>query len=71
MQAKDLEVGTVLEALRKTRQPWGLSMLRDIQNALSNVPEKVILAKLKSLKRRGIINGCACGCRGDFSIKGE
>mgnify|MGYP001557831307 FL=1 len=31
-------------------------------------PEKVMLAKCASLIRRGLIDGCACGCRGDFRI---
>lgn len=31
-------------------------------------PEKVVLAKAKTLVRRGIIDGCCCGCRGDFFL---
>ncbi len=31
-------------------------------------PEKVMLAKCASLIRRGLMDGCACGCRGDFVI---
>ena len=31
-------------------------------------PEKVVRAKARKLIRRGIIDGCACGCRGDFSV---
>ena len=30
------------------------------------MPCKVVLAKAKSLIRRGLIDGCACGCRGDW-----
>lgn len=32
------------------------------------VPEKLGLAKMKQLIRRGLVNGCGCGCRGDFEI---
>jgi hypothetical protein len=32
------------------------------------VPPKLLLAKAKRLDRRGLISGCACGCRGDFEI---
>lgn len=32
------------------------------------VPPKLILAKARILMKRGIIEGCACGCRGDFSV---
>jgi hypothetical protein len=33
------------------------------------VPEKVVRAKAKRLIKRGLIDGCACGCRGDFRIR--
>ena len=29
-------------------------------------PENVVRAKARRLIRRGLITGCACGCRGDF-----
>jgi hypothetical protein len=32
-----------------------------------DMPWKVVLAKAKSLIRRGLVDGCACGCRGDFT----
>jgi hypothetical protein len=31
-------------------------------------PEKVLRAKLSSLTRKGYIDGCNCGCRGDFVL---
>lgn len=34
----------------------------------SGTPEKVALAKMHALIRRGLVDGCACGCRGDFTI---
>jgi hypothetical protein len=33
-----------------------------------NTPEKLALAKMRSLIRRGLVDGCPCGCRGDFEI---
>lgn len=33
---------------------------------LPEYPEKVIVAKLVKLKRRGLADGCDCGCRGDW-----
>ncbi len=39
----------------------------------SGTPEKIVIAKLSSLCRRGLIDGCTCGCKGAFEItrKGE
>jgi len=31
-------------------------------------PPKLALAKMATLIRRGLVNGCTCGCRGDFEI---
>jgi hypothetical protein len=33
-----------------------------------NMPWKVVLAKAKRLMRRRLIDGCPCGCRGDFEV---
>lgn len=30
---------------------------------------KVANAKLRKMKRRGLVDGCACGCRGDWTIR--
>lgn len=31
-------------------------------------PEKLALAKMRQMIRRGVVDGCPCGCRGDFVI---
>ncbi len=31
-------------------------------------PEKVCRAKFKQLYRRGLVEGCSCGCRGDWVL---
>jgi hypothetical protein len=31
-------------------------------------PAKLQLAKMKQLIKRGLADGCTCGCRGDFEI---
>ena len=33
------------------------------------LPQKLVLAKARKLIRRGLLNGCACGCRGDLERK--
>lgn len=32
------------------------------------VPDRLVLAKMEGLIRRGLVQGCTCGCRGDFEI---
>ena len=38
-----------------------------------DMPAKVILAKFRQLHKRGLLDGCPCGCRGDieFTEAGE
>lgn len=40
----------------------------DMAERLPGVPEKVVLAKARRLIQRGLMDGCFCGCRGDFEI---
>jgi hypothetical protein len=40
----------------------------DLREWYPDVPYKVVLAKVRSLKRRGLLDGCTCGCRGDFEM---
>lgn len=61
----------MLAALAKTRGMHGVprwSSLWDVQDALPDVPPKVVLAKLRSMIKRKLLNGCTCGCRGDFEL---
>lgn len=32
----------------------------------AGIPDKLLLAKMAGLIRRGLIDGCPCGCRGDY-----
>lgn len=41
----------------------------DMDMETPGVPPKVVLAKANRLIRRGVIDGCGCGCRGDFKIR--
>lgn len=73
MQAKDITDETMLEALAAVRGRNGVprwSSLFDLLTveSLLTVPRKVVLAKLSSMIQRGLIDGCDCGCRGDFEV---
>jgi hypothetical protein len=70
-QAKDIIDDVALAAIVACRGRNGVpswATLWDIQAELPTFPPKVVLAKLRSMVRRGLIDGCACGCRGDFEI---
>lgn len=34
----------------------------------TGIPPKLALAKMRMMIRRGVVDGCPCGCRGDFVI---
>lgn len=49
--------------------PWKDEPVSDVYLAMPRgTPEKVALAKMRSLYRRDLVGGCDCGCRGDFEI---
>lgn len=78
IQAKDIDDRRVLTIIsdlmaaeyRERPRPdeylW--TMVWDIEKRLPDVPGKVLAAKLEALVRRGLIDGCTCGCRGDFFL---
>lgn len=42
---------------------------RSVLHAMpAGTPQKLALAKMGMLIRRGLVEGCTCGCRGDFEI---
>lgn len=77
MQCKNIPTKPILEFLLKHKGSW-CNWFKENEKDVSqvmpkDVPEKLILAKLKQLIKNGLISGCCCGCRGDFeiTIKGE
>ena len=59
-----------LEHIKRTGCPWGgfdNSVLIAMPQG-QNTPHKLVLSKMNILIRRGLVDGCACGCRGDFAI---
>ena len=80
LQAKDLEDRAVLAEVRRCqRLPWPhdgspiddetrWATRWEIAGALGDPPDRVMLAKLGALMRRGLLTGCACVCRGDLEI---
>lgn len=73
MQAKDISEWSLTEfllAIYPHSAGWWSECEHNIMDAVpAGTPAKVVLAKLDSMIRRGLIEGCACGCRGDFKIR--
>lgn len=72
-QCKDIPHIPILAFLKKHEAGWcthgrGYSM-PTVQDAMpEGTPHKLQLAKMCSLVRRGMVDGCTCGCRGDWKI---
>jgi len=68
IQAKHIPDEAIMGAVATVNAEGRWAMTWDLADALPGVPPKVILAKCRSLIKRGRLTGCACGCRGDFEI---
>lgn len=73
IQAKDIPDKSILDFLRSLNGTWAC-LQPGFNNSISNaegcedIPIKVLQAKMGSLIRRGFVDGCPCGCRGDFRL---
>lgn len=72
IQAKHISDRGVLEFVAR-QSVWctwgeGHSMPTIADACPTGTPEKVQRAKAAALIRRGLLDGCTCGCRGDFEI---
>lgn len=68
MQSKDLDDRAVLAKVREMAGPdekWVMSWL--LAEAFG-VDLKLMLAKCQALIDRELLDGCTCGCRGDFEM---
>lgn len=72
LQCKHIPDKPILEFLAKTPGKWHNRFFGnelDVTRVFPpNTPEKLVLAKMAMLIRRGLVDGCTCGCRGDFEI---
>lgn len=76
MKAADIPADTVVaivDDINRTENRW--AMVWEIHPRLcevmgQDVPWKVMMAKLRKLDLQDVLNGCACGCRGDFEVPG-
>lgn len=72
-QCKDIPTLPVLEFLDRIKGNWANWTYHDspynVRLAMPpGLPEKLYLAKMRILVSKGLVDGCDCGCRGDFLI---
>lgn len=68
IQAKDIPVPELLAAVEGESSGWTMGASWWTLAVTLGYPEKVVLARLRALVRRGLVDGCPCGCRGDFRL---
>lgn len=78
MQCKDIPDAPILRFLAGPYDGWpvprwGSWFGNDYPNSVTHampegVGDKLALAKMRQMLRRGVVDGCGCGCRGDFTL---
>lgn len=66
MKAADVPENPIFVAIENRRLRNLGANFTEVMAMVPDFPEKVVRAKLKSLIRRKVIDGCDCGCRGDY-----
>lgn len=70
MKTSDIPDEAFLAAVQAVHNSTGMwAYVHQLAEAL-DVPHKLVLSKARRLINRGVLDGCACGCRGDFEIPG-
>lgn len=72
MQCKDISTERILRFLAQNPNYWHNNFFEDeydVHRAMpAGIPQKLVVAKMASLIKRGLVDGCGCGCRGDYHI---
>jgi hypothetical protein len=80
MQCKDIPELPILRFLAGPYDNWPVPRWatwfnyeprpeNSVLNAMPlGTPAKLALAKMRQMIRKGLVEGCGCGCRGDFEI---
>lgn len=73
MQCKDIPDAPVLAFLAAHGgigcSAWEAAGDRNVRLSMpAGTPERLAVGKLARLKQRGLVDGCECGCRGDWEL---
>lgn len=74
LQCKHIPTQPILEFLLKNKGRWcsHYGGDNDVRAAMpAGIHKHLVLAKMENLIRRGLVDGCYCGCRGDFELTVE
>ena len=67
--AKDIDEERLLAFIREINNTGRWAFTWDLHEEFPEYPPKVLRAKCRALISQKKLNGCACGCRGDFYIE--
>lgn len=56
-------------ARKRTRMTLRWDVQAELEIKYGPIPEKIITAKARRLIDSGLIEGCCCGCRGDYEVR--
>jgi hypothetical protein len=73
VQCKDIPDRPILEFLASLNGRWANWAGDQYDNSVTRAmppetPRKLALAKMRMLMNRDLVDGCDCGCRGDFVL---
>ena len=69
MKASDVDDRAFLAVVAGYNDATGhWCLTHTVEGEFAAFPPKVLQAKARKLIRRGLMDGCACGCRGDYRV---
>ena len=75
VQCKHIPIIPILEFLLERKREnkiwcvWYDGFENSIGQAMPpDIPDKLKIAKMANLIKKGLVSGCPCGCRGDYEI---
>lgn len=73
MQTKDIPDKPIIDFIIKNGIQNRYTWFPDVKGSLAEAmpegtPKKLVLSKIRSMVKRGVLVGCPCGCRGDFYL---
>ena len=78
LQCKDIPTKPILERIWDINRQYGWAFRFASYDAKlcpldafpdgTETPDKLVVAKMRNLIKAGLVQGCPCGCRGDYVV---